>query len=398
MTTIRQAVERQRAAGALPLHGDISLYDLFRRFGPIPGNSVRGLVAAMCAQAAAKEPWVVILCRFKDEVARPDPREAAIERFFRDAFRRGSGGLQEYWRDASLGAIDIDGSQVFGWVDVELTRAEAGGKGRVFLCDHAVQCAVRDGYPADSGFRGPIAVYIHNWSNDDPARPPGLPNWRPDDPLKPWWGTWIDGSEADGRITLTPPHDGDITAHEMGHVLGMNHDVSADLKVHYADPCCVMSQQSASAPPGWSVNFGTSLCLPHLVQQGWMYPHRLQEDSAWQGRSAAVGFPLAPLADPGADAPLGLKLHFADQGSSWDYYVEYVRPTDWNRGIGVDTVFVRRIGRADVGDTPSILGQVAVPPVFGTDASFIEPLGNVSFRVRRLDQDGRRVMVTVRKL
>jgi hypothetical protein len=398
MTTMRQAVERQRTIGTLPLHGDIGLNDLFQRFGPIPGNSTRALLAAMSARAATRRPWAVILCRFKDEAGHPDPREAAIERFYRDAFRRGSGGLQEYWRDASLGAIAIDGSDVFGWVDVDLTRAQAGGKGRVFLCDLAVQCALRAGHPADSGFFGHIAVYIHNWSDDDPARPPGWPTWQPDDPLKPWWGSWIDGSAQDGRITLTPPHDGDITAHEMGHVLGMNHDVSADLKLHYADPCCVMSQKSASAPPGWSVNFGPALCLPHLVQQGWMYPQRLQEDTAWQRSSVAVGFPLAALVDPGADAPLGLKLHFSDHGSSWDYHVEYVRPTDWNRGIGVDTVFVRRIARADVGDTPSFLGKLVVPSVFGSEASFVEPIGNVSFRVRHLDQDGRRVMVTVLKL
>jgi hypothetical protein len=383
----------------MPLKGDISLYDLHRRFGPVPSRSMRALLAAMRGRTALSRRWAVILCRFKDEVARPDAREAGIESFYSEAFRPGAGGLVEYWRDASLGAIDIGGSQVFGWINVDLTRAEAAGKGRVFLCDHAVQCAVRDGHDPNKGFFGRIAVYIHNWGSDDPKRPPGLPDWdNPADPLKPWWGTWIDGSAQAGRITLTPPHNGNVTAHEMGHVLGMQHDVSADLKVHYADPCCIMSQQSASVPPGWNELFGPALCLPHLMQTGWMYAHRVHENSAWFKQSAAVGFPLAPTVNPGADAPLGLKLHFADKHASWDYYVEYVRPVAWNRGIGVDTVLVRRIAKADVGDTPSILGSIVVPSVFGTDASFVEPLGNVSFRARRLDLDGRRVMVTVRKL
>jgi len=33
----------------------------------------------------------------------------------------------EYWRDVSLGAIDITGSRVFGWVEIEIMRDKAGG-------------------------------------------------------------------------------------------------------------------------------------------------------------------------------------------------------------------------------------------------------------------------------
>ena len=54
-----------------------------------------------------------------------------------------------------------------------------------------------------------------------------------------WGPFWIDGS-ADGRgkVCLTPPFNGNITAHEMGHGFGMNHDVGPGLTTasDYADP------------------------------------------------------------------------------------------------------------------------------------------------------------------
>jgi hypothetical protein len=30
--------------------------------------------------------------------------------------------MVEYWREVSLGAIDIAGTQIFGWVELELER------------------------------------------------------------------------------------------------------------------------------------------------------------------------------------------------------------------------------------------------------------------------------------
>ncbi len=49
--------------------------------------------------------------------------------------------------------------------------------------------------------------------------------------------------------------------------------------VHYADPCCVMSEKPRFTPPGWKcVEFCGPVCLPHLIQHNWMYRHRLAED------------------------------------------------------------------------------------------------------------------------
>lgn len=94
---------------------------------------MRDLLLKMFGSVAVKLPWAVILCRFKGSP--PDPAlEGPIEQFYRGAFTPGTGGLVEYWRDASLGAIDITGSRV-GWVEVEIPRDKAGEPLTLYLQD-----------------------------------------------------------------------------------------------------------------------------------------------------------------------------------------------------------------------------------------------------------------------
>src|SRR5215210_2651283 len=172
MSTLFGAVELLRGRGQLPSDEPVSVRDLQQRFQPSPMGSMRALLSKMFGSVSEKRPWAVILCRFNG--SSPDPAlEAPIENFYRGAFTPGSGGLVEYWRDASLGAIDITGSRVFGWTTVAITRRQAGGApdsippgpGRRGLIDAAVNAVKRDnGNNALNGFLGPIAVYTQNWS------------------------------------------------------------------------------------------------------------------------------------------------------------------------------------------------------------------------------------------
>lgn len=107
----------------------------------------------MIDDVSEKRPWAIILCRFKGLA--PDPAlEDPIKKFYNEAFSPGSGGLIEYWRDVSLGAIDIRGSKVFDWVELEITRAEAGGPGagRLRLTNYAISAAQRKGLDPITGF------------------------------------------------------------------------------------------------------------------------------------------------------------------------------------------------------------------------------------------------------
>jgi hypothetical protein len=112
-------------------------------------------------------------------------------------------------------------------------------------------------------------------------------------------------------VTLTPPHNGNIAAHEMGHGFDMQHDVSADLTTHYADPCCIMNQNGPFLHPRWERNFGPAICLPHLVERGWMYKRRLYYDNgSWLSQPDGITLPLAPISRPSAHAKLGIRLAY----------------------------------------------------------------------------------------
>jgi len=154
-----------------------------------------------------------------------------------------------------------------------------------------------------------------------------------------------------------------------------------------------MSQQHSFFDPVWRVNFGPAVCVPHLMQQNWMYAQRVfQDGGAWVSKGITVM--LAPVDEPGSRANLAMKLPFQTGATKWDYYIQYIRPTDWNQGLGEPFIFIRRLGPGkDVGPTPAILGSISVPAMVGTRAQFVEPSGNILFEVERLDPYGRIVQV-----
>jgi hypothetical protein len=401
VATLRQAIERLRAHAAIPMSGVVSLEGLRQQFQPLPSSSVRALMGAMYAKVSERKPWAVILCRFKGSPAELSAKEEVIEKFFLEAFTPGTGGFVEYWRDVSLGAIDISGSRVFGWVEVEIERSAAGGTatsdppgpGRAGLTEFAVNALKRrEGDRVLDGLLGPIVVYTENWSIDNV--PPGT-TWK----TPGFFQFWIDGSSNGTIVCVTPPHDGNITAHEMGHVFGMNHDVDADLDTDYMDPSCIMSQNGALTHPRWQVNFGPALCLPHLMQQGWIYKRRIFTDGGgWMAEPEGISLPLAPISRPGVRANLGIKLAFSRGDDHWDYYLEYMVPTEWNRAVpGAPYLLIRRMA-PKYGGTPAYLAFVQIPSELGQSAEKIEPSGNVLFRVQLTSLQGPTIRVTAKKL
>jgi hypothetical protein len=264
----------------------------------------------------------------------------------------------------------------------------------------AIKAAKDKGINPIDGFYSQIVIVNHNWSDDDPQRPLGTPTWKVDDPLKPWWPTWIDGS-SDGRtVCLTPPFDGNITAHEMGHVFGMNHDVGSDLQTDYSDPCCIMSQNGSFVHPNWQVNFGPAICLPHLLQQDWMYKRRVHfEDGDWMLQTKGITLPLAPVSRPGARANLGIKLAYHNDVDSWEYYLEYIIATQWNQGLpGAPYLFIRRMSPKYDKGTPAYLGSIHILSTVGKTAEWIEPLGNVRFQTELTNLPGPIIKVNAKKL
>jgi hypothetical protein len=340
-------------------------------------------------------PWAVILCRFKGEAANAT-LEAPAESFFRQAFTPGTGGLVEYWLDASMGGVDITGSRVFDWVEIDIARINAGGIGRVALIDAGIRAAQGRGDDPLTGFHRQLVVYSHNWAKD--GAPPGA-DWR--DPV--WAPFWIDGSaDGAGRVCLTPPFNGNITAHEMGHGFGMQHDIGSDLTTatDYADPACILSGNGAFVSPGFGVAFGPALCLPHLVEKGWLPPGRLFTDDEGHWMRAGITLPLAPVAHPEARANLGIRLRNIRATPPWDYYLEYCTPEGWNRGVmGSPYLMIRRmVDVPGVGRRPAYLTVLQFPQAVGAGATGVEASGNVRFTVEVTNLPGPILSVTAEAL
>jgi len=116
-------------------------------------------------------------------------------------------------------------------------------------------------------------------------------------------------------------------------------------------------------------------------------------------QQGGITLPLAPLTDPGAHANLGIRLTCRNNGQEWDYVVEYVKPIRWDRGIGKQYVFIRRMPRSlAVGQMPAFLGLIEVPASQGQSNTFVEPAGNVRFRVERFTADARILKVQAEKI
>jgi hypothetical protein len=394
MATVRQAVERLYERGTLPMGESVSVKTLrtlvsLSPFPSPPTNSVRAITARIFDSVSTKLPWAIILCQFKGwspDPDDPDPKPK-IEKFFRSIFTPGTGGMIEYWRDVSFGSVDVYESRVFGWVELEITRKQAGGIGRRALIDHAIKAAKNAGLDPITGFHSQVAVFTHDCAIKGDCKKNGEPD----------WSNWIDGS-ASGKQFSAPPHGhyGNFIAHEMAHGFDMDHDLASNLKTEYGDPYSITSSTGAKrfSHPNWGET-GPALSLPHLIQKGWMYQHRVYFDNGeWMKNPGGITLPLASITDVGARANLGIRLT-CPMSNAQDYYLEYVKPTDWNKGIGDPVLVVRTIA---FGGKPAYLGKVDIPTIPGIKAEFVEPLGNTKFQVERFDAGGRIVKVAVKKL
>ena len=69
--------------------------------------------------------WAIVLCRFSDRPAETKPR-AYYEDFYTQP---GTGGMCDYWRTVTHGILDLSGSQVFGWFQMNHATSEVGRLG-----------------------------------------------------------------------------------------------------------------------------------------------------------------------------------------------------------------------------------------------------------------------------
>lgn len=309
-------------------------------------------------------PWAIILCKFSDKPAVPQPTQYYIDLFTQN----GAGGVCDYWRTVSGNALDLTGSKVFGWLTMNHASSEVSRlhfpNDRGILVQWGIDAAIAHSIDL-SPFR--TILVIHNYGVDHGAAGPGI-------------------LIIHQNPTLC---EFGFICHEMGHGFGLPHSWSANPDMAYGDGWDVMSWQTTTFnfPISFQGTHGLAtvglnarnLEALNAVSPGrlWIptqpdFSEQITLDPLNQPPIGNHGFLIAKL-PPNATRPI--------RSSNSSFTVEFRRKAGWDRSIPQDALLIHEI-RADGLSylQPTIWGQ------FTTGQQFITPDPKIFVRVVNLDQ------------
>jgi hypothetical protein len=268
------------------------------------------------AGPTGSQKLAVLLCKFQDTAAaEPHPRE-----YFEDLFvNTGTGGLNDYWRAASLGKINLNGTRVLGWNTINQKRAD-------YVAAHPDRWSkILGAFPSFPGFNaadyaGVVAVF-----NADVG----------------------DAGFHNGVLINHDIINATFAAHETGHLFGLEHSFDESDRKNaewsapgeYFDPRDIMSAMSVSAAPHERFgSVGPLACAAHLDRLGWLDAARLWTPPT--GGSGSYEFDLVSLAHPEIPGYLAARI-------GWNVYLEFRTPDGFDVGIGAATVLVHQLRDAN---------------------------------------------------
>jgi hypothetical protein len=312
--------------------------------------------------AARSFKWAIVLCRFSDRPAETRPR-AYYEDFFTQP---GAGGVCDYWRAVTHNSLDLTGSRVFGWFQMNKVSSDVN----------------RLVFPGDRD-------QLVQWGRDTAASN-GV-NLAGFDNVLVVQNYGIDHGAAGNGVVIVHQDSSlcefGFISHEMGHGHGLPHSFSANPDREYGDGWDLMSFATTTFQFDIAFEGASGAATVGLNARNLEALNAVPANRSWSPASAdfseqVVLQPLnqMPFGNRGnliAKIPPGSTRPARPNGSS--YTVEFRRRAGWDRSIPRDAVLVHEVRM----NGNSYLPRIFLNLVVGEE--YVTPDPKVWIRVAAID-------------